>query len=175
MFDTIDGKITINASTLNIPEFKGIWKRDKGRAKLDAHAELSYIYYMCDYKSEFRNLPEEEKIKKLTDTFITPRLGDKWKADAKIEEAMKLYRELQETPSLRFLNSVTSTLDKLSEYLGEAEIEDGKDGNITQIMAAIEKGQKIVSGLAKLKESVSKEVSESSRLRGGGEVGKYED
>jgi hypothetical protein len=175
MFDLVDSVVTINASTLNIPEFKAIWKRDKGRSKLDAHAELSYVFYMCDYKSEFRNFPEQEKVKKIREAFINKRLGEDWKPDAKISAAMELYKQMQETPSLRFLNGVTITLDKLTEYLVEADIEDGKDGNIKDIMAAIEKGQKIVAGLGKLKESVSKEVSESSKLRGGGEVGDYED
>lgn len=174
MFDLIDNVVSVSASTLNIPEFKDIWKRDKGRAKLDAHAELSFIFYMCDYKSEYRNYPELQRIKKIREAFIDDRLGVKWKPDAKISKAMEIYKEMQETPSLRFLNSVTLTLDKLSDYLIETEIEDGKDGNITQIMAAIEKGQKIVSGLAKLKESVSKEVSETSKLRGGGEEGMFE-
>jgi hypothetical protein len=159
MFDLVDFKIEIAASTLNVPEFKAIWKRDKQRTKLNAYAELCYVFYMCDYKSEYRNYPVKEKQAKIKKDFTDQRLGEKWKPDAKVEAAISKYLEMQETHSLRFLIGVQKTLDKLSDYLDEVEIEDGKDGNITQIMAAIDKGSKIVAGLAKLKESVSKEVS----------------
>jgi len=172
MFDVVDGKITVNASALNIPEFKALWKRDKSRSKLDAHAELSYIYYMCDYKSEFKNFPRGVKEDKIRAAFTNKRLGEKWKADEKVHAAMDLYKEMQQTASMRFLNSVENTIDKLADYLDDTEPDEE---TITAILNTIDKGSKLIPGIPKLKETVSKEVSENSKIRGGGETSRFED
>ena len=81
MFDLIDGQVSISPSSLAIPEFKAIWKRDKTKGKSDAYCELCFIYFMCDYKSEYRNYPAHEKEGNIKKDFVFKRLGEKWKPD----------------------------------------------------------------------------------------------
>jgi hypothetical protein len=172
MFELIDYVVKIKASALNIPEFKAIWKRDKGRTKNKAHSELSYVFYMCDYKSEFRNSPENERSEKIIKDFCANALGEDWTPDMKVLEAMKKYEELQMTPSLKFLNFIEEEIYKMREFLNGLGIDED---NIKLKIESMEKISKFILQLPKLKESVRKEVSEKERLTGGGEVGLYED
>lgn len=177
MFDLIDNQITISPSALNIPEFKKIWDRDKKKNKLDAHSELCYIYYMCDYKSEYRNYPESQREKKIKADFITNRMGEDWEPDQDIIKAIIKYKELQETPSLRFLKSQQRLIDVITDYMNSIESVDFKDDEklLATLTQSQERCNKIISSLPKLKESVSKEVSETAHLRGGGQIGYMEE
>jgi hypothetical protein len=177
MFDLVDFKIEIAASALNIPEFKAIWKRDKKRAKTDAYAELCYVFFMCDYKSEYRNYPEKEREQKIIEDFCAAKLTDKWKPDAKVKAAMARYTEMQETPSLRYLKSQEDMIEKITSYMNRVESEDFDDDDklLTIVVNNSEKCNKIVAALPKLKESIQKEVAETSSIRGGGEKGYMED
>jgi hypothetical protein len=172
MFEVIDYVVKINPSSLNIPEFKEIWKRDKSRSKNTAYAELSYVYYVCDYKSEYRNYPYEDRIDKVFEDHCRNQIGEDWKPDAKVKAAMEKYEQMQVTPSLRFLSSVEKQLDGISNFLN-GTIAD--EETIKTIVDSIDKANKIILQLPKLKEAVKKEVSESTKIRGGGEIGMYED
>ena len=145
MFDLVDYKITVSAASLNVPEFKAIWKRDKNRTKVNAHAELSYVYYMCDYKSEYRNYPEGERTKEIKEAFITKQLGEKWKPDKVVQAAMDRYISMQETPSLRYLKSQEAMIDKVTDYMNSIKAEDFEDDDklLTMVSSNSEKYNKI--------------------------------
>jgi hypothetical protein len=171
MFELIDDKIVIDPAILNIPEFKALWRRDKNRAKHKAYAELSYIYYVTDFKSPYRNFPMTERMERVRDEFCKKALGDDWKPDAKVQEAKEKYELLSVTPSLKYLESVEAQLHKVTNFLNGTVIDEE---TIKVIVDSVDKFNKVVLGLPKLKEAVQKEVSENSKIRGGGDVGLYE-
>jgi hypothetical protein len=172
MFEVVDYVVQISPSALNIPEFKELWKRDKTKKKDKAHAELSYVYYIADYKSEYRNHPFDERREKIKLDFCDKALGEDWEPDAKVNAAIEKYEQMQITPSLRFLTSVQNQLDKITDFMNGTTIDDE---SIKVIVDSIDKANKIILALPKLKEAVKKEVSEAEKIRGGGEVGLYED
>jgi hypothetical protein len=173
MFEVVDYVVQVSPSSLNIPEFKAIWRRDKNRRKKNAHSELSYVYYMCDYKSEYRNYPEDERAQKVFQDHCLKQLGEKWTPDGNIIEAMNKYIELQVTPSMSYLNSVEGIIHKVKSFLNGVDNID--EDTMKTILDSIDKANKIVLSLPKIKESVEKEVSEKDKIRGGGEIGIYED
>lgn len=172
MFELIDYIVKINPSALNIPEFNDIWKRDKSKSKNVAYAELSYVYYLCDYKSEYRNYSYDERKEKVFNDHCRNQISEDWKPDAKVNAAIEKYEEMQTTPSLRFLSAVESQLDKISDFLNGTAADDD---TIKTIVDSIDKANKIILQLPKLKEAVKKEVSEAEKIRGGGDIGMYED
>lgn len=97
-----------------IRQFRLIIERDKsprdketGEDKLIAKAELSYVYFYCDYNSPFVNLGEDERHKqslKATD------LPDNWKPDKLVKDAMEIYEIIQYTPAIRSIREVRETL-----------------------------------------------------------------
>jgi|SRR6266403_664721 len=92
-----------------IPEFKELLIRDKGKngndrsSKSTCYKEFKYIYFVADYKSPYVDYPDKdrEKYSKEDSGF------DKdWKVDNSIKLAIDKYKFLQETPSIKILNSL---------------------------------------------------------------------
>ena len=57
----------IPPSSLTIPELKKLWDRDKSKKKSKAYQELSYVYHMCDFNSEYASYAythKEETVRK---------------------------------------------------------------------------------------------------------------
>ncbi len=78
-----------------IPEFKELLIRDKGKngndrsSKSTCYKEFKYIYFVADYKSPYVDYPDKD-----------------WKVDNSIKLAIDKYKFLQETPSIKILNSL---------------------------------------------------------------------
>ena len=171
MIEISDGKISWDASFINIPPFKDIWSRDESERKSEAARELSYIYYMASPKSEYSNYPTGVKQKKIIGDFIKDK---KWKPDKLILEAVKKYEEMCETPSVRALKATDHAMDQITQFLSDIkkrdidteELKIAAD-NIKKVMDTIDKMAKTVSSRAQIKEMVEKEQSEKSHIRGG--------
>ena len=65
LFKEDNFNIVIDPEAKIIPEFKKIITSDKDRKKRNAHRELSYIYFMCDYRSPYSIYPKEERKQRL--------------------------------------------------------------------------------------------------------------
>ena len=62
LFDLKARIVVVSPEALLIPEFKDLWDRDKSKDKLKAHRELSYVYFISDYKSPYRSSLTEDKL-----------------------------------------------------------------------------------------------------------------
>lgn len=163
----------INPSSLTIPELKKLWDRDKGKKKSKAYQEITYVYHMCDYNSEYSSYDlyhKEETIKK------DHIKEEKWKPDKYVQAAMKKYLQLQETPALRALKAQEELIDKITITIRDIEQSDLKNSTVMdKTLSSSEKLNKLIIGMPKLKEAVAKEQMASDKIRGGGEVGLYEE
>jgi hypothetical protein len=54
--------LTIEPEMLLIKPFKVLWDRDKSKTKENALMELGYIYFMCDPRSDYMYLLDEDGI-----------------------------------------------------------------------------------------------------------------
>lgn len=92
-----------------IPEFKELLVRDKGKggndrgSKTICYKEFKYIYFVADYKSPYVDYPDKEREKYSRED---AGLENDWKVDSAIRLAIDKYKKLQETPSIRILNSL---------------------------------------------------------------------
>ncbi len=161
IFNFKSNKVVIDPDKLVIPEFKAIWDRDKSKDKEQAFKELTYIYMLVDFKSAYQAYPEDIRESKIIEDFIK---DSKWKPDNLISDAAKKYYALQETPTLRMLNSAKLAVEKLSNYFKRSSPED------RSYTANLEKLGKIIESLDKLEERVKKEQAAENRVRGGGSV-----
>jgi hypothetical protein len=170
------GKIELNPETIAIPPFRDIWNRDKSKTKEKATKEISYVAYLCDYKSPYVVYAEVDRDLVLRKDFIK---DDKWTPDELIQNAVLKYRELQYTPILRMLNSALGVAGKISSYFDNVDFE-AKDtrGNhvydINDVLAAIDKVEKAVKKLKSLEQQVKSEQLENTTVRGNSEIGTYE-
>ena len=178
LFNLKERNVIISPEALLIPEFQDIWKRDKAKNKLKAMRELSYVYFICDYKSPYR---ASLTLNRLEATVAKDFMKDEsYTPDSKISAAIDKYKELQVTPSMRLLDASLKTVHNLIDYLQNVDLQerDKNDRPIykpSDVTNSLSKIGAIVESLSKVRESVEKEMSEQASLRGQRKKGNRED
>ena len=177
LFELIDHSVVISPQALGIKEFKALWDRDKKKDKRRAIGELSYVFFICDYKSVYRKYSAGERHNLILEDVSLP---DTWEVDDKVKEAVDKYLELHYTSSMRMLDATEAACEKLRQYFETVDLtavdDHGKPiHNAKDLRANIEAIPKIIQAMKKIREEVEKELSESSYIRGGGEIGIFED
>ena len=167
LFDIDKGKVVMNPTSLWLPEFKKLWNRDKSEDKVDASAEISYVVFMYDYRSPYRDYTERDREQKiLKDCF--PEKQD-WVPDKEIQKAVKRFRELQETTNSRLLQAAKIAANKLTEYFRNVD-----SSAASEIVRNLKELGTVVKSLDMLEKQVQKEQLEKSSVRGGQEIGLFE-
>lgn len=183
LFEMKDYKLQIHPEAYGLQPFKKILDRDKSKDKKIALEELSYIYFMTDYTSDFMNIiDEKERNKEVIKSTITIK---DWKPDKDVEEALKFYEERQYTIKLGLLWDARHGISKLSHYLRDINFEENeindKTGevkpkhDIKKYADTIKQIPGILEALDTLEEAVKKERDVQKGLRGGREKGMYAD
>ncbi|MCT4631294.1 MAG: hypothetical protein N4A76_00990 [Firmicutes bacterium] len=178
LFQLKDNVVTFHPQALTLKPFKALWDRDRSKTKKNAIEELSFVYFVMDWKSEFADILDfktrAEEVRKIVIS------KEKWELDDKVREACEFYDRLQQTLSMKLLAAARVGIEKIESFLHNVDIEErDRNGklihNPTSIQKTINEMGQTVSGLKKLEDIVKKEQAEDSRIRGGGEVGMFED
>ena len=177
LFEIDNHVVTFSPEALTIAPFKALWTRDKSKNKKRAIEELSFVFFMCDFNSVYSTFGDGEKVKLITEDVITIK---DWTPDSKVQEAIDKFKELQTTPSMKLLSSAQKALTKLEEYFEEVDLlEEDEKGklkhDVTKLTRAIESAGKLNDSIKKLQDAVKKEQADGGALRGGGEIGGFED
>ena len=85
--------LTIEPEMLLIKPFKALWDRDKSKNKEKALMELGYIYFMCDPRSDYMYLINDDDRHKAV--IEGEGLDSKWKPDALLVSAMEYYKSIK--------------------------------------------------------------------------------
>jgi len=158
---------------LLVPEFKVLWSlaynkqegdRD-GRSRKRGRSELVYLYFYCDYRSEFSELSNEERKEAAMDA---AGLDPNHTIGTELRNARDKYLELQETRELKLLNSAYGVVDKLRLYFEQIEV---TDTNAKSVVDNLSKLGPVLAGVKKLEEQVRKAQGGDGKIRGSGERG----
>jgi hypothetical protein len=167
LFDIDKGRVVMNPTSLWIPEFKKLWKRDESENKANASSEISYIVFMYDFKSPYRDYSEQDREKKiLHDCFPD---DPEWAPDKLVQKAVERFKEFQSTANSRLLKAAKIAADKLTEYFREVD-----SSNATEIVRNLKELGTVVKSLDALEKQVQKEQLEKATVRGGQEIGLFE-
>jgi hypothetical protein len=166
-----NGKLEISPYALSVKEFKAIWDRDVSVAKDRAVAELSFIYFMTDYKSVYRGYETVDKFDKICND-LSMKMDI---TDNIIQSAISKYSELQYTPTMRLLMDMESCLGKIGVMFRTYNpIADEGAVKFKALIASMKSVDGIVKGINSLKQTVETEIVNSVRARGGHLVGRRE-
>lgn len=180
-----------------IHPFKDIWEQDADNRKRNALKELAYVWFMADVKSPFFVFPVEERKEKVK---VQVGLPEGWKHTKLISKAIDKYIELSDSPSKRALRSVkealtsttevvdimnSSIMDKLESIKRIKESTSPDDvtalEGITALITAVnslltlaKKLPEAIAVVSTLEEKVTKDEMGESKIRGGGDVGEFE-
>lgn len=167
LFDIEKGRVIMNPTSLWIPEFKKLWNRDKSESKATANAEISYIVFMYDYRSPYRDYADVDRREKVhKDCF--PDKHD-WVPDEAVSQAIERFRELQETANSRLLKAAKIAADKLTDYFKNVDASAA-----TEIVRNLKELGTVVKSLDALEKQVQKEQLEKNNVRGGQDIGLFE-
>lgn len=172
-------EVVISPYAFTLTPFDNIVKKYKKSEKRYAISELSYIYHFTDWNSSYADILdiEERKEKVLNDIFIKDK--SKIKIDSTTDDAIAFYNDRQETLSMELRNSAKRAIKKIMDYFDKVDLfeqdSNGKYMNdVSKLVNAIEKSSSLVNKMSELTDSIKKEVSESSKLRGIDQKGMYE-
>lgn len=178
IFDIEAGKVILKASSLAIPEFKTIWEGDKDKLKATAYNKLSYVVFLCDMSLDnpYRNYADHDRELVLKRDFFK---DENAVLDEDVVNAIKKYKDLQETVSVRMLRAAKKAADKLSEYFETIDFKEvDKMGkpiySARDVASNLKEIGGIVKSLSTLEDQVRKEQVTSGKIRGGGDIGDYE-
>ena len=156
-----------------VPEFAELWtlKYNKadgdidGRKRFRGKAEITFLYFFCDYRSEFSELTLSEKREAALNA---AGLDQEYGVSGTLTAAMNKYLEMQETRELKLLKSAYGTIDKLQQYFDDITIDDK---NAKSTMENLAKVGATLTGLKKLEEQVRKQEQKEGGIRGDSEKG----
>lgn len=162
-------RVSISAEALGLSFFKTLWNRDKSKGKEKAYNDIAYVYYYCDFNSTFFAYPPDEREKLIKEYII----GDKnFTVDKEVQTAIKGYEELNTTPAMKMLESVTIAISKMDSYFRTV---DYQEVDIDKVGKFIERLPKLTEALNQAKDICRKETVGSTRVRGNASVGLFED
>ena len=188
-------KIIIAPEIKLVPKIADLIARDKSKDKRDSFKELSYVYFVTDYKSPYYIYPRDERRQRVK---IELGFDPDWNPDQLLEDVAFVYDEMQKTPSISTLVAIRESLmtstkviealrsrieDRLIKFNTPSEVEDAPDEleDITNIVAAVssllvlaDKLPKAISTMTDLEEKVKKEQSDDRKIRGGGSINAFE-
>jgi hypothetical protein len=179
LFEMNEGMLVVSPEALTIQVFKKIWTRDKKKSKQTAFNEFSFIYFFCDYKSDFADImDEEEREKAIVESVIGP--NSKWKPDAIVKQAMDFYIERSSTVTSVMLDDAKSAISKLSKFLRNINLEERDEKNRLihnpkTIAGMIGEMSSIAENASKLEQKVKKELEEENNIRGNRKKNIFED
>lgn len=151
LITVVDDMPVFNPEVRMIKEFKRLLERDKGskgdhdgRKKHVATKELCFIYFWCAYDSRFDAFEGKEKTKILKEYLDLP---EKWKVDDDIKAAVKAYRFLTETPSMRLYKKMVEGVKNIEDFIDDVDLE--KTTKSGTLVFSPEKLVKVITDLPK--------------------------
>lgn len=170
-------KITISEEAMLLKPFKTIWKRDRSQNKEKALAELGFIYFFCDIRSDYQYIVDEETRKESIKE--GEGLSSDWQPDEAVLEAMSFYNTFKPTSAL-LLEDTRFAVDKLRKLLREIDLNQTDDKGkpiytLNTITATIKQVPALVRDLDEAERSIAKEIAQNDKARGSQTKSIYED
>jgi hypothetical protein len=165
LFELKNYALTFSPQALALKPFGALWDRDKSKNKTIANDELAYVFYLCDYKSDFADITDEEE--RSIQVLKQLNLPSKWKPDEKIYDAIEFYKERQNTLALRYLLAARKAVGKIIEFYEGVSLtaldDKGKPiYNAKQVSDTIKSSGDLIRGLNETEEEVKKGISKIS-------------
>lgn len=165
-------KVTISEEAFCLKPFKQIWNRDKSQSKDKANAELAFIYFMQDPRSDYQYISSpqerEEAIKE------AEGLPQDWKPDKLVKEAMDFYISFKPASAM-LLEDTRYMVDKFRKKVRSIDFEELSVKELKEVGALIKQIPSLVKDLDEAEKALASEIKAQGKMRGQGEKTIFED
>ena len=158
-FDGQEFKIADEA--LLVRPIRELFQKDKAAKKETFWRQMSYLWFMCDPRSTYMYLVDENARAKEIKT--QEGLGEDWEPSELLKEAMNVYRSQTITTSALLLEGMRKGIDKLSAFLGETSFTDKTVGSMTTALKQI---PELARALVEAEKSLAKDFATDETARG---------
>lgn len=160
--------VTITPEALMLAPFKALWNRDKSKNKGRALAELAFIFFVADPRSDYQYIVDVEE----REIQVKQGLGldEKWEKDDIVKRAIKFYESFKPS-SAGLLEDTRIAVNKLRELLRNIDLEATDDKGrpvytLNTITATIKQIPSLVKDLDEAERTLSKDIMQESKARG---------
>lgn len=165
-------KVVIEPELLTLKPFKQIWTRDRTVNKDRALAEIAFIYFMADPRSDYQYLVDDkERMEAIKEGEGLP---PKWQPDRIVTEAMNFYMSFKPISAL-LLEDTRFMVDKYRKRLKAQEFDDLEIKDLKEVGALIKQIPPLVKDLDEAEKALNSEMKSSGKMRGSGEKTIFED
>lgn len=165
-------KVVIEPELLTLKPFKQIWTRDKTVNKDKALAEIAFIYFMTDPRSDYQYLVDDkERMEAIKEGEGLP---PKWEPDRIVTEAMEFYKSFKPISAL-LLEDTRFMVDKYRKRLKAQEFDGLEVKELKELGALIKQIPSLVKDLDEAEKTLTSEMRNAGKMRGQGEKTIFED
>ena len=169
--------LDINPELYTIREFAELIESRKKNKDI-LIKELAYIYFFSDLTSDFQFQVNEYDRHKDLIKYLS--LGESWKKDKMIEDAIEAYRYLSQNVSSKLLAGVYIIVEKIEQQLKGIDLDErDKSGkpiwNIKQIQEVARGLPFVMESIEKAEKVYIKSQEDNNKLRGTKTKSIYED
>lgn len=176
LFDIVNGEVVLSPEALAIPPFRKLWESHKDK-KL-AQRKIEYIVFMYKWDTVYKGLSPDKREEKLK---IHCFDDAKYKIDNEMKEVIDEYVELQNTISTRLLLAEEEGIEYIIRQFNSIKYLEGKEDKSgkplidpDKVGKWMDKANKAIDVRNKLLKTVRTEQMESSKVKGGTDIGLYE-
>ena len=173
------GEPILSPISYELKAIKKLITRDKDKNKKKAKAEIAFIWFYTDYKSDFSSIVDEKR--KLSEIKTILGLSDSWKPDKAVKDAIEFYKEITKTPATLLLNNTKRMVERLSIFTDSIDFAelDGQGKLKYDMKKVIDSTNQVPKLLATLKEIETRVKEEQEEIeqgiRGDKELAVWED
>lgn len=169
---------------LLIKDFSSLIRRDKIKGKPVAMAELAFVWFFCDWSSDFvQIIDEEERMAAIIE--VLDGLPKGWKPDGAVLRAIDTYKKNSYSVAVRMLEDARTIIDNMSKWSKKASEEldavietkfgDKPKYDMTKVQSFITNLPKMITTLQELEERVLREKDMRDSHRGSQQKALFED
>lgn len=167
-----DWVLTLDDQVWGLTPFKKLLDRDKTKDKKIANAEMVFIWFYSDIRSDFLFLSETERVTEIKRNLSA--LPKNWKPDKEVLEAVDFYKQMNETIIQTLYKNSVKAAQAVGDYLANTETllnERNSSGNPIYDIKKITSGLRDVKMIMRDLKEAEKEVLKESTDNAGKQKG----
>ena len=165
-FDGQDFKIADEA--LLVRPIRELFRSDKSKKKEEFWRQISYLWFMCDPRSSYMYIIDDEERSK--EVITQEGLGGGWKPNATLREAMDIYRKQTTTTAALLLEGMRKGIDNLRRFLSEvdlfATVNDKPIYQVATVTSALKQVPELAKALSDAEKALAKDFATEDNARG---------
>lgn len=162
---------------LLVRPIRELFQKDKSKRKEEFWKQISYLWFMCDPRSSYMYLTDEEE--RAAEVRAQEGFEDTWKPSPLLISAMEQYRKLVVTTSALLIEDIRYGINNVRAFFREADPrtldEKGRPlYQISSVTSAIKQGLELSKMLAIAEKELARDFESENAARGSAEAATYE-